>query len=125
MSDSLGVAMVGLDHWYSAFMILDQIVAESDLRLVGIADSNADHLEEARTKYSPEIATTSASEILDREDVDLVFSFVPSADNFALCLESLGRGKHASCVKPPALTVAEAARLSEAADDAGVIWSSS
>ncbi len=125
MSERLGVAVIGLDHWYSAFMILDQLVAQADLRLVGISDSNAAHLEEARQKYSPDIATTDASQILDREDVELVFSFVPTADNVEICLQSLGRGKHTICVKPPALTVRDAARISAAADDAGVIWSAS
>src|ERR1043165_4172484 len=120
--DSVGVAVVGLDHWYSAFNVLYQVVAEPEVRLVGIADPDAQHLEEARQKYHPETVTKEYAQLLDREDVDLVFSFTSTDRNVELCHESLGRGKHTLCVKPPALTVREANELAIAAEDSGVIW---
>jgi len=105
MADTIGAAVIGLDHWYSAFMVLDQIVADEDIRLVAIAEKNASHLEEARQKYSPETSVADYGQILDDERIDVVFSFVPTAHNVEICMESLGRGKHTFCVKPPALTV--------------------
>lgn len=124
MAEVVGAAVIGLDHWYSAFMVLDQIVAEEDMRLIGIADSNAPHLEEARQKYSPDSAVQDYRQILDDERIDLLFSFVPTAKNVEVCLQALGRGKHVFCVKPPAMTVEDAIRLATAAEDAGVFFSS-
>src|SRR5438874_1089213 len=115
MNDTIGVALIGLDHWYSAFMALDAIRAEKRMRLVGIADSSAQHLEEARAEYSPEVATKELRQLLDLESVELVFSFVPTAQNVDVCLESLGRGIPTLCVKPAAMTVADANRLASAA----------
>jgi predicted dehydrogenase len=124
MSDTVGVAVVGLDHWYSAFMVLDQIIAEPSMRLVGLADANPEHLEEARVKYSPEMSATDWRRVLNAESVDMVFSFGTTAGNPEVCLEALGRGKPTLCVKPPAMTVDDASRLAAAAEDAGVFWSS-
>jgi len=124
MPEPIGVAVIGLDHWYSAFMALDGVIAEPGMRLVGIAEKNPARLEEARAKYSPDAATTNPLKVLDDPSVDLVFSFVDTASNPEICFESLGRGKPTLCVKPPALSVAVANQLASAADDAGVFWSS-
>jgi len=124
LAEIVGAAVIGLDHWYSASMVLDQIEAEEDMRLIAIADSNAEHLEEARTKYSPDSAVQDFRQILDDERIDLVFSFVPTARNGEVCLEALGRGKHVFCVKPSAMTVENASSLAAAAEDAGVFFSS-
>src|ERR1041384_3645460 len=105
-------------------MVLDQIAAEDDIQLVSLAESNAERLEEARQKYSPDIAVKDYRQILDDERIDLVFSFVPTAKNVEVCLEALGRGKHVFCVKPSAMTVEGAASLVVAAEDAGVFFSS-
>lgn len=105
-------------------MVLDQIVAEKEMKLVGIADSNAEHLEDARKKYQPEVATGEFESLLDHPEIGLVFSFVSTDRNVEVCLESLGRGKPTLCVKPPALSVAEANQLAAAADDSGVFWAS-
>jgi predicted dehydrogenase len=112
-----------LDHWYSAFWVLDQIAELDDVKLIGIGERNPQRLEEARQKYSPEIADTNPARILEDERVDLVFSFVPCAQNPAICLESLGRGKHTFCVKPIAMTLEDASSLAAAAQDSGVHFS--
>ncbi len=119
---SIGAAVIGLDHWYSAFWVLDQMLEEEDYRLVAIAERNSEHLEEARRKYSPEVVSTDFRQVLDDERIDVVFSFVPTVDNPEVCLEALGRGKHTLCVKPPAMTVEAANSLAAAADNAGVFF---
>lgn len=124
MPEPIGVAVIGLDHWYSAFMVLDQIVAEPGVRLAGIAEENSSRLEEARQKWSPETEASDFRQILDDESVDLVFSFVSTGKNVEVCMESLGRGKHTLCVKPAAKTLGDANAISSAAEDAGVIWTS-
>ncbi len=124
MPDPVGVAVIGLDHWYSAFHVLDQVVRERAMRLIGIGERNPERLEEARQKYAPQMAAGDPMRLLDDPQVELVFSFVNTADNPDICLEALGRGKPTLCVKPAALTVREANRLAAAADDAGVFWSS-
>lgn len=123
MPDSVGVAVIGLDHWYSAFMILDEIVGTDSVHLIGIADVDPQRLEEARQKYRPEVAEQDYRALLEDESIELVFSFVPTADNAPVCLESIGRGKHTLCVKPPAMTVADANLLAAAAEDSGVVFS--
>src|SRR5947207_4406807 len=100
MNESIGVALIGLGHWYSAFHVLDQVVAEPSMRLVGIAERSPQRLDEARQKYSPQMAVTEPGRLLDDPSVDLVFSFVPTGENPTICLEALGRGKPPLCVKP-------------------------
>src|SRR5438045_449458 len=99
MPEPIGVAVIGLDHWYSAFSVLDSIIAEPSMRLAGIAEKNPERLEESRAKYSPDSTTANPLEILDDPGVDLVFSFVDTASNPEICFESLGRGKPTLCVK--------------------------
>ncbi len=124
MPEPIGVAVIGLDHWYSAFSVLDQVIAEPGMRLVGLAENNPARLEEARQKYTPDRATSHYLELLDDEAIELVFSFVTTAENVDVCLASLGRGKPTLCVKPPARTLGDAVAMSGAAEEAGVIWSS-
>jgi len=124
MPDTIGVALVGLDHWYSAFMVLEEVAAEESMRLVAIAEEDAERLEQARSKHHPEAAVTDWRQAVEDPRVDLVFSFVDTASNPAVCLEALGRGKHVLCVKPCALTLEDANRLAAAAQDSGVIFSS-
>ena len=124
MADTIRAAVVGLDHWYSAFWVLDQIAESEDIELLAIGERDPERLEEARRKYSPDLATANLVQALDDERIDLVFSFVNCAENVSVSHEALGRGKHTFCVKPAAMTVEDAGSLAAAAEDAGVFFSS-
>lgn len=68
-------------------------------------------------RFGVEIAD-DADALIDR--VDIVGILAPTPTHLDLALRAMARGRHVVCEKPLALTSAEAQRLAEAADAAGV-----
>ncbi|MDH3584072.1 MAG: Gfo/Idh/MocA family oxidoreductase [Phycisphaerae bacterium] len=62
--------------------------------------------------------TTDFSQVLERDDVDMVDICVPTPFHEALVLDALSAGKHVLCEKPLALSSEAAARMAQAADAA-------
>lgn len=67
--------------------------------------------------------STSADEILDAPDVDLVVVAVPNTLHYDLAAKALERGKHVVVEKPFTITAAEADSLAELAEKKGLMLS--
>jgi len=68
-------------------------------------------------RFGAEIAA-DADALIDR--VDIVGILAPTPTHLDLALRAIARGRHVVCEKPLALTSAEAQRMADAADAAGV-----
>jgi predicted dehydrogenase len=119
--EKLGIALVGLDHWYSALDTASRIGLSDQVRLVAVADDDQARAQEvAREHDSSVFVTTDYRAAIGRPDVDIVVAFYSTDRNVEVCTEAAGQGKHLTSVKPMALDLAGADAIGQAVKQAGV-----
>lgn len=89
--------------------------------LVAVADVVFERAAKVSEQSGGPRAYASLEEMLTREDLDAVSIVAPDSAHVALSLMALAREKHVLCEKPLAPNPAEAHRLVDAAQNAGVI----
>ncbi|MBC8102062.1 MAG: Gfo/Idh/MocA family oxidoreductase [Cytophagales bacterium] len=104
---AFGIAVIGLDHWYTAFGVLDIAAGSERVTLAGVADPDRDRLAGIAETTAGISAVTDYRELLRREDVDLVAICAPTDQAPEIAQAALRAGKHVLSVKPPARTLAE------------------
>ena len=120
--NKLGVALLGLDHWYAALDLAPAIAAGEAARLVAVAH---DDLEKARTvarDSGAELATTDYRAALERDDVDVVVALYSTDRNVEVCCAAAAAGKHIVGVKPMAMDLQGADTIVRAVREAGVLY---
>ncbi|ADX74556.1 putative dehydrogenase [Pseudarthrobacter phenanthrenivorans Sphe3] len=95
-------------------------VSASNVAVVAACDPREDVLEEFASRYSIPGRYVSATEMLEREELDAVVLLTPPAIRDEVIYPALERGKHLLIEKPFAVTGAKAAEYVTAADAAGV-----
>ncbi|MEW6753184.1 MAG: Gfo/Idh/MocA family oxidoreductase, partial [Candidatus Latescibacterota bacterium] len=95
-------------------------------RLQGVAvaalsDADPERLQAAAAQFGVQRTYADAHEMLDREELDILFSVVPAFARTDVEAEAAGRGVHLFSEKPQALTMAVARRIDEAVRRAGVL----
>jgi len=116
----LGVAMVGYafmgaahsQGWRNAHRFFDLPVRPAMTVVCGRTESAT---REAADKLGWSCWTTDWTEVLDRDDVQVVDICTPGDSHAEIALAALSAGKHVLCEKPLANTVAEAEKMAEAA----------
>ena len=119
-----GIAVIGLDHWYTAFGVLDQAAQSAEAPLAGICDADPGRREVMQAKYPGAVVTEDSSVLLGRDDVALVAICAPTDAAPALAKQALAAGKHVLSVKPPARTLAELDGVIAQAEQAGRFYGS-
>jgi len=124
MARRVGLGLIGLDHWYTAFGILEEASKRAGVNLVAVADRSQKRLSEIEAKYSADYVTRDYRDVIADPRVELVCSQVNTRDNVEVVRRALKAGKHVACVKPMARTIRQADSLIELAESAGcVLWS--
>lgn len=95
------------------------------LGLVDAAYAAVCDLDEGRARSFAEIAgvpwvTTSAAQVIDSPQIDVVYICVPTAGHKELVLRAAQRGKHIFCEKPLAPTLADVEEMVAAVGQSGV-----
>jgi len=111
MAKQLGVAVVGFDHWYTAFPAAEAAVKMKETRLVALADRSRARLKELSERYSPDYTTTSFARVMADPSVDVVCSLINTRDNVEVTKAALQAGKHVLCVKPMAMNLKQLDQL--------------
>ena len=119
-----GIAVIGLDHWYTAFGVLDAAAQSAEVPLVGICDADAGRREEMQAKYPGVLVTDDPGVLLGREDVELVAICAPTDAAPDIAKQALAAGKHVLSVKPPARTLSELDGVIAQAEQAGRFYGS-
>jgi predicted dehydrogenase len=123
MPKKLGVAVVGFDHWYTAFPTAEAAKTMRDTRLVALADRSQARLKEVAAKYEPEYSTTDIGRVIADESVDVVCSLINTRDNVEVTKQALRAGKHVICVKPMAMNLRQVDQLIALAEkQQRVLW---
>src|SRR5689334_3116665 len=118
--DKLGVALLGLDHWYAAAGIGPAAARGQHTRLVAVAHDDLDRARQLLRGCDADTWTTDYRAALDRPDVQIVVALYSTDRNVAICREAAALGKHIVSVKPMALDLAGADAIVAAVRDAGV-----
>lgn len=113
------VAILGLGHWYSAFGLARAIREYPKAEIVGAAWHDAAQLEMFCQAFGVQ-GFSDYDALLDRADVDIVQIAAPVSEIAELTIKAARAGKHIIMGKPMAMTLAEADRMVEAVDAAGV-----
>lgn len=85
-----------------------------------ICGRNEEGVRQAAKQFGWEEAVTDWSELIAREDVDVVDINAPSDAHHAIAIAAARAGKHLFCEKPLALTLADSREMLQAAEEAGV-----
>ncbi|GAA1220016.1 Gfo/Idh/MocA family oxidoreductase [Rhodoglobus aureus] len=114
--------IVGLDHWYAAMPLAQQLAARSDTELVAISDSDVSRASElAQTTGMPRVSEDALS-VIEDPSIDVIASFASVDQNPGNCIEAARNGKHIIAIKPLALTLQRASEVVLAVQDAGVVF---
>ena len=90
------------------------------VNIVGVATTNPESAWAAKQEIGCDVWTTDYTELLARDDVDLVDVCVPNRLHEEVVVAAAAAGKHIYCEKPLAMDVAEAQRMVDAVNAAGV-----
>jgi predicted dehydrogenase len=117
----LGYGFMGKAH-SNALRTIPYMFSESPVRptLVAIAGRTEERVREAASRYGYENYTTDIEALLGDERVDVFDNVAGDAAHVEPTLAALRAGKHVVCEKPLASTAADAQRLYDAAEEAGV-----
>jgi predicted dehydrogenase len=118
--EKLGVAFLGLDHWYAAEHIAPAVARSERARIVAVAHDDTAKAQSLLQGCDAAIWTTDYRAALERSDVQIVVALYSTDRNVAICREAAALGKHIVSVKPMALDLAGADAIAAAVRSAGV-----
>src|SRR5438552_7261619 len=113
------VAILGLGHWYSAYGLARALQEYGKAELVAAAWHDCAQLD-AFTRTFGIKGYTDYGELLDRERIDIVQLAAPVSELEALTIRCAQAGKHLVLGKPMAMDLAQADRMVEVVEVAGV-----
>lgn len=117
----LRVAILGLDHWYTALPLAREIARRPDTDAAWIWDADQVRAGQVAAELGGVPIASSVEQVFADSSVTVVGSFVNTADNPGICVAAAGAGKHIVSVKPLARTLDEAGRVADAVHQAGVV----
>ncbi len=121
---AFGIAVVGLDHWYTAFGVIDTAAKSAVAPLVGIAELRPEREAQARERY-PEYHVRRNPDDLFADDAVALVAICATTDRAPeLAKRALRAGKHVVSVKPPARTLAELDGVIAVAKETGRFYGS-
>ncbi len=91
-----------------------------DVRVHAVCDANPATLDQARSLTGAPVAAADWRDVVARDDVHAVIIATPNFLHPDIAIAAARSGKHVLCEKPIALNAADARRMAEEADRAGV-----
>lgn len=113
------VGILGLGHWYSAFGLARALPEYPRAELVAAAWHDRAQLDAFSGTFGVQ-GHSDYAELLERSDIDIVHIAAPVSEIADLTVGAARAGKHIILGKPMAMTIAEADRMVEAVETAGV-----
>jgi len=115
----VGVGIIGVGG-ISSYVHLPGLQLISEVEIVALCDSNVDLLRERALEYGVAHTFTDYQDLLALPAVDAVVVATPTVLHAPIALAAIEAGKHVLVEKQLAMDYAEARRLYEAAESAGV-----
>jgi predicted dehydrogenase len=114
----VGYAFMGAAHsqaWRTAPRFFDLPLSP---QLAAVAGRDSGRVAAAAAKLGWESAETDWRRLIERDDIDLIDICTPGSTHAEIAIAALEAGKHVLCEKPLANSVAEAERMTAAAESA-------
>lgn len=105
------VAVLGAGAW-ARHAHLPGYLRDSRCKVVAIADPHRSLAEQAATDFGIPVVARDHTEVVGRDDVDIIDVCTPSATHFELSMSAIEAGKHVLCEKPVAFDYRETLRAS-------------
>ncbi|MFB5192047.1 Gfo/Idh/MocA family protein [Alicyclobacillus fastidiosus] len=118
MTKALRVGIVGAGGIAQGVHIPNYQKCGDRVDIVAIADVAVDRAKEAAAKFGIEHHFATVEEMLQSVDLDAVSICTPNKFHASAAIAALEAGCHVLCEKPPAMTVAEAEAMAQAASKA-------
>ncbi|MGO4529340.1 Gfo/Idh/MocA family protein [Paenibacillus sp. 2TAF8] len=113
----IGLGKMGLHMIHQA----ENTSMDVPVEITAVCDANEQGLQ-AFASTHPSVKTyLDYKQLLDEQQIDLVYIAVPPKYHYPVVMEVLKRGIHVFCEKPLANSLDEARRMVEAAEQAGVV----
>jgi predicted dehydrogenase len=90
-------------------------------RVAALCDTNESRLEELKSELGEIALYSNYKELLNNEEIELVYIAVPPKFHHQIALDAIKKGKHILCEKPLANSIEEAREMAEAAESAGIV----
>ena len=116
----LRIGIVGVGN--IATLNVPGYLAHDDCEVVALCDPRQDVLDRRGSEWSVDRCYTSIDDLLADDSVDAVEILSPTPLHGDHVLAALAAGKHVSCQKPIANSVATGRRMADAARAAGLVF---
>ncbi|MFC5701923.1 Gfo/Idh/MocA family protein [Cohnella faecalis] len=97
---------------------LPELSANPNVKLVAVCDVNERTANEMAEKFNTR-AHTDYKELINADDIDAILVLATNVTHASMSIEALQAGKHVLCEKPLALSVEEATRMIQTAEETG------
>lgn len=114
------VAILGLDHWYGALLLIPSFAQDPRVEIAGIADDDLDRARKIASQVGVSRVTGDPAELIGDETIDAVAVCTSTDRNPGLCAAAAGAGKHVLAAKPLARSLSEATAVLTAVRASGV-----
>ncbi len=121
---AFGICVLGLDHWYTAFGVLNTCNASEQTPLTSVYEPDAGRRAEVTAAYPGVLVTDDVDAALGVPGVELAAVCAKTGDAVGLSGRALQAGKHVISVKPFARSKNEADALSGVARRSGRFFGS-
>jgi predicted dehydrogenase len=115
----INIGIIGYGYWGPN--LVRNFFANRNCKVLSVADSRPERLENLSLIYPTINRVTDANEILNDNSIDAVIIATPVFTHFDLAKKALTRGKHVLLEKPMTSTVKEAEELINLAEQKGLL----
>jgi predicted dehydrogenase len=124
MNATFSVAIVGLDHWYTALLSLDILAKSETITLTTIWETDESRWDDIKKRAPHATLTADAADVFANPDIQLVLICADTARASDLALSALESGKHVVSVKPCAMSLANLDNIIAVAEQSGRFYGS-
>ncbi|WP_257348926.1 Gfo/Idh/MocA family protein [Pseudalkalibacillus decolorationis] len=121
MTKRLRVAIVGAGGIAKAAHIPNYLKCGDKVEMVAVSDVVKEKAEELAAEFNIPHTFTSYEDMFEKVQIDAVSICTPNKFHYPATMAALQAGCHVLCEKPPAMTVQEAEKMADAANETGKI----
>jgi predicted dehydrogenase len=107
MNTPFSVAVIGLDHWYTALLTLDILAKSENITLTTVCEIDQTRWPDVTKRAPKAVLTADPEAIFADPNIELILICTDTAQTPALAIRALNAGKHVVSVKPCASSLAE------------------
>ena len=118
--DKIRIGFIGVGN-IAQNAIMPAYLKQPDVEIVAVCDLKEARAREVAERHGIPHVYTDFNEMVKRDDIDAISVCTWNNSHAPATIAALQAGKHVLCEKPPAMTVAEAEEMRDAAKDAGKV----